>query len=52
MDMHAICGKLEKTQKIVNVLSARDVVSWNALISGYAREIFDELFIVHCGVVA
>ena len=46
MEMHVICGKLEKAQKTVNDLSVRDVVSWNALISGYAHEFFDELLLI------
>ena len=37
VDMYAICGKLEKAQNIVNV------VSWNALISGYAEKALDSL---------
>ena len=35
MDMYAICGKLEKAQT-VNDLSVQDVVSWNALVTGYS----------------
>ena len=37
-DMYAKCGKLEKTQKTFNDLSVQDVVSWNALISGYVEK--------------
>ena len=37
VDMYGICGKLEKAQKTINDISVRDVVSWNALISGYVE---------------
>ena len=46
MDRYAICGMLGKAQITVNDLSVRDVVSWNALIWGYARELFDELLFI------
>ena len=38
VDMYAICGKLEKAPKPINDISVRDVVSWNALILGYAEK--------------
>ena len=46
VDMYAICGKLENAQKTVNDHSVRDVVSWNALILGYFRKLFDELLFI------
>ena len=38
VDMYAKCGELEKAQKAFSDLSVRDVISWNALISGYAEK--------------
>ncbi|KAH7301713.1 hypothetical protein KP509_23G038700 [Ceratopteris richardii] len=40
--MYAKCGKLSEAEELFNSLSARDVVSWNALISGYVRHGFGE----------
>ncbi|KAI5080131.1 hypothetical protein GOP47_0005610 [Adiantum capillus-veneris] len=37
VDMYAKCGALAKAQKVLDALSLRDVVSWNALIAGYAQ---------------
>ncbi|XP_042496465.1 pentatricopeptide repeat-containing protein At4g21300-like isoform X2 [Macadamia integrifolia] len=36
-DMYAKCGDIESSQRIFLGLSARDVISWNALVSGYAQ---------------
>eukprot|EP00250_Pteridium_aquilinum_P022497 c25392_g4_i1 orf=1-234(+) len=36
--MYAKCGSLSKAQDVLEKLPSRDVVSWNALISGYAQE--------------
>ena len=38
VDMYAKCGALEKAQQVLEELPIRDVVSWNALIAGYAHE--------------
>ncbi|KAI5067683.1 hypothetical protein GOP47_0018211 [Adiantum capillus-veneris] len=38
VDMYAKCGALEKAQRVLKVLQSRDVVSWSALISGYAQQ--------------
>ncbi|MCO5579650.1 hypothetical protein L7F22_033507 [Adiantum nelumboides] len=38
VDMYAKCGVLLKAQKAFNALPVRDVVSWNALITGYAQQ--------------
>ncbi|KAH7299383.1 hypothetical protein KP509_24G008500 [Ceratopteris richardii] len=35
VDMYAKCGDLTKAQRVFDELPAHDVVSWNALISGY-----------------
>ncbi|KAI5059729.1 hypothetical protein GOP47_0026048 [Adiantum capillus-veneris] len=37
VDMYAKCGALERAQEIFDEFSARDVVSWNALIAGYVQ---------------
>ena len=37
VDMYAKCGMLVKAQKVFDDLPKRDVISWNALISGYAQ---------------
>ncbi|CAN1167093.1 Pentatricopeptide repeat-containing protein At3g46790, chloroplastic [Linum perenne] len=54
--MYTRCGKLEVAKLVFDKMCRRDVVSWNALISGYgahgygrrALEVFDEM--VGCGV--
>jgi pentatricopeptide repeat protein len=38
VDMYAKCGVLRQAQKVLEELPVRSVVSWNALISGYAQE--------------
>ena len=38
VDMYAKCGALEKAQKVLEELPARDVSSYNALIGGYAQQ--------------
>ena len=37
ISMYARCGKLEKAQKLIEVLPFRDVVTWSALMAGYAE---------------
>jgi pentatricopeptide repeat protein len=37
IDMYAKCGVLGKAQQVFDKLPIRDVVSWTALMSGYAR---------------
>ncbi|KAI5081243.1 hypothetical protein GOP47_0004426 [Adiantum capillus-veneris] len=37
VDMYAKCGVLMKAQEVHEKLSSRDVVSWSALIGGYAQ---------------
>ena len=36
-DMYAKCGELGKAQEVFDELPFRDVVSWNSLMTGYAR---------------
>ncbi|KAI5070709.1 hypothetical protein GOP47_0015052 [Adiantum capillus-veneris] len=38
VDMYAKCGALMKAQNVLEKLPSRDVVSWNALIVGYAQK--------------
>ncbi|KAI5081261.1 hypothetical protein GOP47_0004444 [Adiantum capillus-veneris] len=38
LDMYAKCGDLPKAQSVLDSLPSRDVISWNALIAGYAQE--------------
>eukprot|EP00250_Pteridium_aquilinum_P022500 c25392_g4_i4 orf=1-273(+) len=35
--MYAKCGSLSKAQDVLEKLPSRDVVSWSALIAGYAQ---------------
>ncbi|XP_048330063.2 pentatricopeptide repeat-containing protein DOT4, chloroplastic [Ziziphus jujuba] len=37
VDMYAKCGDIESAQKVFHRLPSRDLVSWNALILGYAQ---------------
>ncbi|KAI5061774.1 hypothetical protein GOP47_0024279 [Adiantum capillus-veneris] len=38
VDMYAKCGLLQKAQSVLDELPVRNVVSWNALIAGYAEQ--------------
>lgn len=42
VDMYAKCGLLETAQKVFDTVPIRDVVLWNALISGYTEHGFYE----------
>lgn len=43
LDMYAKCNELGKAQEVFDNLPSRDVVSWNALISGYVQHgLFDK----------
>ena len=37
IDMYAKCGELKKAREVLEQLPLRDVVSWNALMAGYAQ---------------
>ena len=37
IDMYAKCGMLAKARKVFDELTMRDVISWNAMISGYSK---------------
>ncbi|KAH7280147.1 hypothetical protein KP509_37G053600 [Ceratopteris richardii] len=38
VDMYAKCGALAMAQEVFDELSFRDIISWNALISGYCQK--------------
>jgi pentatricopeptide repeat protein len=38
VDMYAKCGMLGKAEQVLEELPARDVISWNALMAGYAQQ--------------
>lgn len=40
VDLHSKCGKMEDACCIFDTMSERDLVSWNAMISGYATQMF------------
>lgn len=37
IDMYAKCGNLENARQMFDKMSQRDVVSWTAMIAGYAQ---------------
>ena len=37
IDMYAKCGSLEEAQRTFDILQNRNIISWGALISGYAQ---------------
>lgn len=52
INMYAKCGKLECAQKVLDGMPERNVVSWTAMISGYAQQgRADECFGVFSGMV-
>ncbi|XP_071723273.1 pentatricopeptide repeat-containing protein At3g20730 [Rutidosis leptorrhynchoides] len=38
LDLHSKCGKMEDASYLFETMSARDVVSWNAMINGFAAQ--------------
>lgn len=37
VDMYAKCGKMVEAKKVFDRMQTRDVVSWNAMVTGYAQ---------------
>ncbi|XP_059067251.1 pentatricopeptide repeat-containing protein At2g03880, mitochondrial-like [Cryptomeria japonica] len=42
VDMYAKCGRIDKAHEVFDKMPQRDVVSWNAMIAGYAQNGFVE----------
>ncbi|KAJ7536557.1 hypothetical protein O6H91_12G073800 [Diphasiastrum complanatum] len=40
VDMYAKCGRIEDARQVFNNMHERNVVSWNAMIAGYAQQGF------------
>ena len=38
VDMYCKCGSLEKAQEVFDEIQTRNIVTWNALIAGYAQK--------------
>lgn len=52
INMYAKCGSLECAQKVFDEMSQRNVVSWTAMVSGYAQQgRGDDCFRVFSGMV-
>lgn len=43
IDMYARCGSMVDAQRVFDALPDRDIVTWNALVAGYARQGQSEL---------
>lgn len=47
VDMYVKCGRLHCAHQLFDEMPARDIVSWNALVVGFAREgVFDKAFLL------
>ncbi|XP_027368603.1 pentatricopeptide repeat-containing protein At4g39952, mitochondrial [Abrus precatorius] len=42
VDMYAKCGQLEKSRKVFDSMTEKDVICWNAMISGYGMNGYAE----------
>lgn len=38
LDMYAKCGRIKDAHKVFNVMHGRNIVSWNAIIAGFAQQ--------------
>ncbi|KAH7365261.1 hypothetical protein KP509_18G017500, partial [Ceratopteris richardii] len=47
VDMYANCGFLQRALEVFDILPKRDVISWNALMSGYVKY-EDAMFALNC----
>ncbi len=44
VDMYAKCGSMEEAWKVFNKMPLHDVVSWNAMLGGFAMGMVRRLF--------
>jgi len=46
VDMYAKCGSIDKACELFGRMAQRDVISWNAMVMGYAQNGFVEKALV------
>ncbi len=47
VDMYAKCGSMEDACKVFNKMSSQDVISWNAILAGFAMHAHGNKAIEH-----
>jgi pentatricopeptide repeat protein len=47
VDMYAKCGSMEDACKVFNKMSSRDVISWNAILAGFAMHLHGNKALEH-----